>query len=500
MPAATTQPTLFRSSSFSSPLPILPSAPSSPMMHHSVPPGDRQSSSSQRTPTRPALPHSVTSPTLSPHSTAQSPNYHPYRIRTSSSGVLTRSNSSPAQPLSSLAGHRPSRSMSNLREIADTAAPVLQDTANKDLIKRRSIDGTPTTRTRVGGPVHSRRSSQMDGGRTSSFSSNDGGSETSSMGGLRRSGSMISLKHGMEEGNKSITDLPSNPKVWSACELVRYIDHALATPMTINSTAVDSPTRTPQLSKKPLSPDVVSKIKQWIIEHDIQGRSFLRGGEGNWANTSTQPPFLPILLSLSRNLRRASLKGPVLLETSGHYYTQSTGSAYEDVEDSITSHEHGQTVTSPKQRSLHSRDSSVLQEEDEDEGVDNQQGPADLQTFAGAAHVLAGLPVAPRNDVVERAPSVDDSALATDDEESIHGEMSGARSRLSSVSSVRSIDSTGSPTAKSGRSIPGSLDQSRSKWGPYVSRRNNRTLSNASSVSQGGLANTETGTDRKSVV
>jgi hypothetical protein len=220
MPAATTQPTLFRSSSFSSPLPILPSAPSSPMMHHSVPPGDRQSSSSPRTPTRPALPHSVTSPTLSPHSTAQSPNYHPYRIRTSSSGVLTRSNSSPAQPLSSLAGHRPSRSMSNLREVADTAAPVLQDTANKDLIKRRSIDGTPTTRTRVGGPVHSRRSSQMDGGRTSSFSSNDGGSETSSMGGLRRSGSMISLKHGMEGGSKSITDLPVS---WIQVRLVNSL-------------------------------------------------------------------------------------------------------------------------------------------------------------------------------------------------------------------------------------------------------------------------------------
>ncbi len=205
------QPTLFRSSSFSSPLPILPSTPTSPMIHHSSPSGDNQSSSSPYTPSKPSLPHSITSPTLSP-------NYHPYRIRTSSSGVLTRSNSSPAQPLSSFTGHRPSRSMSNLREVAEGnngPSPSLKDVDvdadTKGLNKRRSVDGTFTPRTRVGGPVHARaRSNQMGGGggaRKESFSSNDGGSDTSfSMGGLTRSGSMISLKNdGMEVGDQIVT-------------------------------------------------------------------------------------------------------------------------------------------------------------------------------------------------------------------------------------------------------------------------------------------------------
>ncbi len=215
----TTQPTLFRSSSFSSPLPILPSIPTSPMIHHSSPSGDNhQSSSSPYTPSKPSLPHSITSPTLSP-------NYHPYRIRTSSSGVLTRSNSSPAQPLSSFTGHRSSRSMSNLREVAEGnngPSTSLQDGADVDegtkgLHKRRSIDGTFTPRTRVGGPVHARAgSSQMGGGgraRKESFCSNDGGSDTSfSMGELRRSGSMMNLKNdGMEVGDQVITILPVSP-------------------------------------------------------------------------------------------------------------------------------------------------------------------------------------------------------------------------------------------------------------------------------------------------
>ena len=64
--------------------------------------------------TPPTLPHSTSSPSLSsPKPPSVPKNYHPYAIQTTASSVLTRSNSSPSQPLSAYC-HKPSRSMSSL--------------------------------------------------------------------------------------------------------------------------------------------------------------------------------------------------------------------------------------------------------------------------------------------------------------------------------------------------------------------------------------------------
>jgi hypothetical protein len=189
----------------------------------------RHGSSSPRTPSRQSITDAAGSPPVDTQSTAipspsrsivQSPNYHPYRSRTSSSGVLSRSNSSPAQPLASLAGHRPSRSMNNLRSVVEPGetAPTTSEAATnpvRDVTKRRSVDGNTgpwsTKTSRVGGPVHSRRSSHMGGGRTTSFNSNDvsDASTTSSIG-LRRTGSTRSLAPSFdhEADVNDIKDLP----------------------------------------------------------------------------------------------------------------------------------------------------------------------------------------------------------------------------------------------------------------------------------------------------
>lgn len=44
-------------------------------------------------------------------------NYHPYLIQSTSSSLLTRSNSSPAQPIHALGGHRTSRSLSSFEYV-----------------------------------------------------------------------------------------------------------------------------------------------------------------------------------------------------------------------------------------------------------------------------------------------------------------------------------------------------------------------------------------------
>lgn len=96
------------------------------------------------------LPHSTSHPTLS-HSTSSpnihspstpnkqssaSKNYHPYLIQSTSSSLLTRSNSSPSQPLHALGRHKPSRSMSSLSQYEGTES----ENEQKDRRKSMEVD------------------------------------------------------------------------------------------------------------------------------------------------------------------------------------------------------------------------------------------------------------------------------------------------------------------------------------------------------------------------
>lgn len=69
-------------------------------------------------------------------------NYHPYQIQTTSSSLLTRSNSSPNQPVHSISGHRTSRSMSNLAHTASPGGPgaSASESESEEQDRRKSMD------------------------------------------------------------------------------------------------------------------------------------------------------------------------------------------------------------------------------------------------------------------------------------------------------------------------------------------------------------------------
>ncbi|KAJ9118664.1 hypothetical protein QFC22_003884 [Naganishia vaughanmartiniae] len=78
---------------------------------------------------------------------------------------------------------------------------------------------------------------------------------------------------------------------------------------------------------------VVDDIKRWILRKRVDGRAFLKGAEGDWCSSegNSSPPFLAILLSLSKNLCRMSAKHHVAeqkLSTAGSFASQPEGATY----------------------------------------------------------------------------------------------------------------------------------------------------------------------------
>ncbi|KAK4683726.1 hypothetical protein P7C73_g6502, partial [Tremellales sp. Uapishka_1] len=213
------------------------------------------------TPARAKLAHSHSTPLLPSTSTpsqhVQSPgtksphpqNFHPYLIQTTSSSLLTRSNSSPSQPPANLSRHRPSRSMSSLAGVEE----------------RRAGEAEAEPRVPQGG------------------------------GGMKRSGTLPDFLKEKGKEEKEL-DLPINPKLWSPSELAQYIVYTLRT---------GGPDGTGQVLPAPL----VEDIKTWVLRQQVTGRMFVKGSGDIWGNTSRPPPFLPTLSALSRRLRRSSFQG-----------------------------------------------------------------------------------------------------------------------------------------------------------------------------------------------
>jgi hypothetical protein len=79
---------------------------------------------------------------------------------------------------------------------------------------------------------------------------------------------------------------PSLLSLSLANELARYIVHALAEPpqsSSLKETAENALPSTPNRPRKHLSLELVAKIGDWVVEKSVDGRAFLRGGEGQWA-------------------------------------------------------------------------------------------------------------------------------------------------------------------------------------------------------------------------
>ena len=148
-----------------------------PVLHEDRNPRGRVwSTSSVATPPskQPTLTHSTSTPSLSHKVTSNSPynspstpssnsksskNYHPYLIQSTSSSLLTRSNSSPAQP--QVVGHRSSRSFSSYEYIG---VGFESENSASEYDRRKSLDGcaSPTPLVNRGkGMVRSGRSGTL---------------------------------------------------------------------------------------------------------------------------------------------------------------------------------------------------------------------------------------------------------------------------------------------------------------------------------------------------
>nr|XP_031863581.1 uncharacterized protein CI109_000833 [Kwoniella shandongensis]KAA5530653.1 hypothetical protein CI109_000833 [Kwoniella shandongensis] len=214
----------------------------------------------------------ITSPSKSKSNT---PNYHPYLIHTTSSSILTRSNSSPAQPLSAInGGHRSSRSMSSLNYVLEGG----------------SGGGGPSNQT--GGKSEEQKLREKEDRRRSMDS------PSRIRPGVKRSGTLpdfLVREKGRDKGKKEL-ELPLNPKQWTPSELAQYLASTLRT---------GGPDGTGQTLPAPL----VKDIESWVLAQRVSGREFMRGSADGWGNTTRPPPFLPLLQSIARKLRRNSLQG-----------------------------------------------------------------------------------------------------------------------------------------------------------------------------------------------
>ncbi|WWC58285.1 uncharacterized protein I303_100823 [Kwoniella dejecticola CBS 10117] len=235
-------------------------------------PASQSQSQSRSSLTKSTSQQSLTSPTKpSTPSTPSSKNYHPYLIHSSASSLLTRTNSSPAQPASPNNYHRSSRSMSSLNHI-------LENTDEKQKEDRR-------------------RSMESPQPKLSSNLKSGAGARP----GVRRSGTLPEFlsnagKSNLKE-NKEI-DLPLNPKTWTPSELAQYLGYTLRT---------GGPEATGHILPAPL----VEDIKSWVLRQRVSGRDFLKGSSDGWGNTTRPPPFLPLLQTIARRLRRHSLSGRI---------------------------------------------------------------------------------------------------------------------------------------------------------------------------------------------
>lgn len=182
--------------------------------------------------------------------------YHPYMIHSTSSSLLTRSNSSPTQPLESYTRHRPSRSMSSL------STQALASSGEESEDRRRSLDLNKPSQLRRSGTLPAFPPSPSDVKKI----------------GLALPVSASSLKstsadHCRQTPNSghvsSILDSCPRSLTTLASELATYLAHTLTTEGEGGA-------------GHPLPPVLVEDIRTWVLRQQVNGRAFLRGGDQAW--------------------------------------------------------------------------------------------------------------------------------------------------------------------------------------------------------------------------
>ncbi|KAI9001488.1 hypothetical protein BD414DRAFT_404874 [Trametes punicea] len=227
------------------------------------------------------------------------PNPHPYAIKTTSTALLTRSNTSgynvnatrhyyvPLSPNStrsdSSKGHRASKSLSSVTESPTREAP-------RPLPAPPALDITVDRKTGKHdryGYVSADEAIALPRGRP------------------RRSETMPVIPlptSGMLSPAPSIEELPDNPKLWTPSQLATYLTCALR---------VTSGGKAGDVESIGLPPLVAKDIAAFVKSARIDGRTFLRMNEEDLEALGMNKKWRQALLAALRNLRQNVLKGRI---------------------------------------------------------------------------------------------------------------------------------------------------------------------------------------------
>ncbi|KAI0750173.1 hypothetical protein C8Q80DRAFT_675653 [Daedaleopsis nitida] len=240
---------------------------------------------------------SYPSPSPSKKDSALKPNPHPYAIKTTSTGILTRSNSSgynvnathnyyiPTSPSPSRSdpakGHRYSKSLNLVPESPSRESP-------RPLPIPPALDGPNTRRDGSGG----------SGGYVSA-------DEVVSLPPRRprRSSTLpvIPIPSPVLSA-PSVDDLPENPKLWTPSQLAVYLTTAL------RMTSGGKPGEIESIGLPAL---VAKDIAAFVKSARIGGRTFLRLNEDDLEGLGMNKKWRDALLTAARNLRQNVLKGRI---------------------------------------------------------------------------------------------------------------------------------------------------------------------------------------------
>ncbi|OSC96956.1 hypothetical protein PYCCODRAFT_1448255 [Trametes coccinea BRFM310] len=237
---------------------------------------------------------------LSPNKkdSALKPNPHPYAIKTTSTALLTRSNTSgynvnatrhyyvPLSPNATRSeasrGHRASKSLTSMSESPTREAPrPLPIPPALDVSRDRR---TPTGN---GGYVSADEATSVPRQRPRR-------SETLPVIPLPAAGSLAPPP--------SIDELPDNPKLWTPSQLATYLTSALR---------VTSNGKPGEVESIGLPPLVAKDIAAFVKSARIGGRTFLRMNEEDLEALGMNKKWRQALLAALRNLRQNVLKGRI---------------------------------------------------------------------------------------------------------------------------------------------------------------------------------------------
>ncbi|OCH89599.1 hypothetical protein OBBRIDRAFT_794095 [Obba rivulosa] len=245
-----------------------------------------------------ALPTPPRTPAYTPPSPTKrdpdlKPNPHPYAIKTTSTALLTRSNSSghninatrhyyvPLSPRSSRQefgkGHRSSKSLNLTTEATTRSSP-------------RPLPIPPSFP--FPAPALNIRGGYVSADEASAPHRHTRRAETLPM---------IPTGDAISHHAVTLDDLPSNPKLWTPTQLASYLVSALRVSPYSNSD-----------SELPALPAPVAKdIATFMKQASISGRTFLRMTEEDFEGLGINNKWRQALLAASRNLRQNVIKGRI---------------------------------------------------------------------------------------------------------------------------------------------------------------------------------------------